>query len=58
MSGPVTILKALDDPKLFAPWFADKVTWVAWRAFLAALFGLPLTPEQIICGQCAGHLAE
>ena len=39
---PVTILDAMGDPNLFAPWFRDPETWAAWRAFLAALFGLPM----------------
>ncbi|TIN77791.1 terminase family protein [Mesorhizobium sp.] len=42
-----TLLDALDDPKLFAPWFRDVETWQAWRAFLAALFGLPMSDEQM-----------
>jgi hypothetical protein len=40
----MTILKALDDPQLFAPAFPDRASWAAWEAFLAALFGLPM-PE-------------
>ena len=42
----MNILRALDDPKVFAPFFRGS-TWDAWRVFLAALFGLPLTPEQL-----------
>jgi hypothetical protein len=41
----MNILQALDDPKVFAPFFRGS-TWSAWRTFLAALFGLPLTSEQ------------
>ena len=41
----MNILDALDDPKVFAPFFRGS-TWSAWRVFLAALFGLPLTSEQ------------
>jgi hypothetical protein len=37
----VTILDAVRDPKLFAPWFRDPSTWRAWFAFLATLFALP-----------------
>ena len=40
------ILAALDDPKLFAPW-VQRGDWSAWRAFLAALFALEMTPEQL-----------
>ncbi len=43
----LTILDAIADEKLFARWFRDKSTWQAWRAFLAALFALPMAPEQL-----------
>lgn len=43
----MTILDALDDPNLFASLFRPAPSWVAWRAFLAAVFGLPMTPEQL-----------
>ncbi|HQT89609.1 MAG TPA: hypothetical protein PK677_13840 [Acidiphilium sp.] len=39
------ILASLDDPNLFAPHFKEG-TWTAWRAFLAALFGLPMTDTE------------
>jgi hypothetical protein len=42
----MNILHALDDEKVFAPFFRGD-TWSAWRVFLAALFGLPLTGEQL-----------
>ena len=44
--GGMNILQALDDPNVFGPFFRGP-TWGAWRAFLAALFGLPLTIEQL-----------
>jgi hypothetical protein len=37
----VTLLEALNDDHLFKPHFAG-ASWHAWKAFLAALFGLPL----------------
>ena len=37
----LTILDAMADPSLFGPWFQGK-SWDAWKAFLAALFGLPM----------------
>src|SRR5438067_10124963 len=40
-----TILDAIDDPHLFQTQF-NHDTWAAWRTFLAALFGLPLTEAQ------------
>jgi hypothetical protein len=42
----VNILQALADPKVFAGHFRGS-TWDAWRVFLAALFALPMTPEQL-----------
>lgn len=42
----MNILQAMEDPELFAPWFKDKGTYTAWRAFLAGIFGLPMTDEQ------------
>jgi hypothetical protein len=39
------ILATLDDINLFAPHFKEG-TWTAWRAFLAALFGLPMTDAE------------
>lgn len=49
----MNILQALDDRELFAKWFSDPATgrdastWAAWRVFLAALFALPMTEEQL-----------
>jgi hypothetical protein len=42
----ITILEAMEDPKLFKPWFRGN-SWLAWKAFLAALFGLAMTDEQL-----------
>ena len=42
----MNIIQALDDPQVFGPFFRGP-TWDVWRVFLAALFGLPLTPEQL-----------
>jgi hypothetical protein len=44
---PLTILDAVRDSKLFGPWFRDKTTWASWLAFLAALFALPMTDDQL-----------
>jgi hypothetical protein len=53
---PLTILDAINDGKLFAPWFKDRETWAAWFAFLAALFALPMTPDQLaIFQRCTGR---
>jgi len=42
---PITLLDALEDPRLFGPLFQGD-GWEAWRAFLAAVFGLPMTERQ------------
>ena len=43
----VTLIDAMADSNLFAPWFRDPASWSAWRAFLSALFALPMTDEQL-----------
>jgi terminase large subunit-like protein len=54
----MTLLEAMADRNLFAPWFRDSTTWAAWRAFIAALFALPMTPEQLtIYQQSTGRVA-
>ena len=40
-----SIIQAMQDPNLFGPWFRGN-TWIAWRAFLAALFGLDMNEEE------------
>ena len=40
-----TILEAIQDPRLL-PGFADS-SWAPWKAALAALFGLPMTQDQL-----------
>jgi hypothetical protein len=42
----VNILAAMDDPALFAPHFKGG-SWAAWRTFLAALFALPMSDDQL-----------
>jgi hypothetical protein len=50
------ILRAISDPNVFASHFRDRKSWQAWFVFLAALFGLPLTPEQLeIYQACTGR---
>lgn len=41
-----SIIEAMDDPELFGAHFQGE-TWDVWRVFLAALFALPLTDEQL-----------
>jgi len=42
----ITILDAMNDPRIFGKWF-NAPSWNAWRAFLAALFALPMTDAQL-----------
>ena len=52
----VSILSAIEDKRLFAGALRDKATWRAWRAFLAALFGLPLSDtEAEVYRACTGR---
>lgn len=43
----MNILQACQSPRVFGPWFKDPASWEAWFAFLSALFGLPMTDEQL-----------
>ena len=52
----MNILEALDEPAAFGVLLRDPSTWTAWRAFLAALFGLPMDEEQLrIYTACTGR---
>lgn len=52
----MNILQATQDEKLFARWFKDRETWQAWYAFLATLFALPMTAEQLaVFRECTGR---
>ena len=54
-AGP-TLLDAIADPHLFKPWFKDRQTWAAWFAFVASLFALPLSEDQLaIYRECTGR---
>lgn len=58
MKPGITIIDAINDQHLFAKWFRDPATWQAWVAFLAALFALPMSPEQrAIYQACTGRSA-
>jgi hypothetical protein len=43
----VSILDALANPALFAPAFQPSANWRAWHAFLAALYALPMSLEDL-----------
>ena len=42
----MNVLQAMDDPNLFASHF-DSNSWKPWRAFLAALFALPMDDDAL-----------
>lgn len=42
----MNIIRALDDPAIFGTVLPDPSTWGAWRAFLKALFGLPMVDAE------------
>jgi len=46
MSGPPNIVDCLDNERIFAPFFRGP-SWQPWRAFLAALFALPMTGAEL-----------
>ena len=43
----MTILEAVHDPALFGRFFRNRKSWAGWEAFLSALFGLPLSKQQV-----------
>ena len=43
----MTVLEAMRRPELFGAFFGDAGSWTAWRAFLAALFGLPMDESEL-----------
>jgi hypothetical protein len=49
----MTLIEAMADANLFAPWFRDATTWSAWRAFIAALFALPMSSAELLTYQQA-----
>jgi hypothetical protein len=42
-----SILEAISDRNLFADHFPNPQTWIAWRAFLATLFGHPMDADEL-----------
>jgi hypothetical protein len=50
-----SILDVIDAPGIWRRWFKDPRTWEPWRAFLSALFGLPLDDAALeLFRQCTG----
>ncbi len=59
MTHSVSILDAIADNRLFAPWFKNRATWRVWFVFLAALFALPMTPDQLdVYRRCTGRITS
>lgn len=56
MTPNATILEAMVHPAVWGLWFKDAATWAPWRAFLAALFTLPMTEADLALYQeCTGR---
>jgi hypothetical protein len=47
MTTSYSILQAMSEPDLWGGWFKSKDTWEPWRAFLASLFGLPMSDDGL-----------
>jgi hypothetical protein len=55
LGARMTLLDALDDAALFQPYF-PLPAWSAWRAFGAALYGLPMSAaERAVYTACTGR---
>ena len=52
----MNVIDILDDQRFFGPLFRDKQSWRAWRVFLRALFGIPITDlsEKELFQRCTG----
>jgi hypothetical protein len=42
----MNIIRAMDDPNLFKPWFPG-LSWDGWRTVLKAAYGLPMTAAEL-----------
>ena len=52
----MNIVEAITDRSLFGSAFRDAASWQAWRVFLSALFGLPMTSKQLaVFQQCTSR---
>lgn len=50
------LLHAMRDPRLFAKFFPDLDSWIAWRALIGSAFGLPLSGDELaIFKRCTGR---
>jgi hypothetical protein len=52
----VSIIDAIENERLFAPAMARGADWGAWKTYLRALFGLPLSDAEMpLFTQCTGR---
>jgi hypothetical protein len=57
LASKLSIIEAIEHPKIFKPWFRDPATWSAWRAFLRALFGLEMSDsDRATYQRCTGRI--
>jgi hypothetical protein len=55
----LTLLEAVRDPNLFKPFFRSHTSWNAWFSFIASLFGLPMSEDQLeIYKRCTNRETE
>jgi hypothetical protein len=55
----VNIIEAIEDPQLFALAMERGADWGAWKAYLKALFGIPLSEAELaLWRQCTGRTDE
>src|SRR5258706_13303781 len=52
----ISIIDAVGDPALFAPWFKHPETWRSWFSFLRVLFGLEVDESDLaLFGECTSR---
>jgi hypothetical protein len=52
----IDIVQAIRDPRLFGSLFDDLGTWNTWLVWLKAVFGLPMTDQELeLYRQCTGR---
>jgi len=56
MKDKINIIDIINDERFFKPLFGDISTWNAWKVFLKALFGIPITDkaERRLFRECTG----
>lgn len=47
MAATVSIIEAMESPKLFGRFFPGIETWRHWQVFLKAIYQIPLTPDEL-----------